>query len=148
MPGQGDEGLDMAGVNRRVAAIGLLAVLLVTVAGAYLFIISGTVPIPAGTRFVGSEVENWVLHVDVPAQGSRLVGAWTAYDGWGFPWLVVVNGTVEKPSGVLFRCPLSTSWSEKNGSINQWVDPGPHTLYWGNCLRASSILVTDAIRFA
>ncbi len=148
MPGQGDVGLDMAGVNRRVPAVGLVVVLLVTVVGAYLFIISDTLPIPAGTRFVGSEVENWLVHVDVPAQGSQLVGAWTAYDGWGFPLLAVVNGTVARPSNVLFRCPASTSWSEANGSINQWVGPGPHTLYWGNCFRASSIVITDAIRLA
>ncbi len=138
----------MAGVNRRVAAIGLAVVLLVTVAAAYLVIVSGTLPIAAGTRFVGSDVQTWTLHFDVPAYGSHLVGAWTGYDGWGFLWLVVVNGTVDRPSNVLFRCPAGHSWSEANGSINRWIDPGPHTLYWGNCLWASSIVITDAVRLA
>ncbi len=148
MPREGHEGPDMPAVSRRVAAIGLAVVLLVTVAAAYLVIVWGTLPIPAGTRFAGSEIENWVLHVDVPASGTHLIGAWTAYDGWGFPSLVVVNGTVDRPSNFMFRCPASTSWSEKSGSIAQWIDPGPHTLYWGNCLWASSIVITEAIRFA
>ncbi len=136
----------MAGVNRRVAAVGLAVVLLVTVAAAYLVIVAGTLPIPVGTVFVGSDVESWVVHFDVPASGARLIGAWTAYDGWGFPWLVVVNGTVDRPSNFLFRCPAGPSWSEYNASIRQWLDPGPHTLYWGNCFRASRLAITVAVR--
>lgn len=136
----------MAGVNRRVAAIGLAIVLLVTVAAAYLVIVWGTLPIPAGTVFVRSDVESWVLHFDVPGQGSRLVGAWTGYDGFGFDGLVVVNGTVDRPFDFMFRCPAGHSWSEYNGSVNVWVDPGPHTLYWGNCFWASRLVITEAVR--
>ncbi len=136
----------MPAVSRSVAAIGLAVVLLVTVAAAYLVVSWGTLPIPAGTRFVGSDVQTWTIHFDVPALGGHVIGAWSAYDGWGFPSLVVVNGTVDRPSDFLFRCPASQSWSETNGSIRQWVGPGPHTLFWGNCLRASSIVITETVR--
>lgn len=138
----------MPSVSRPVAAIGLTVVVLVTVAAAYLVIVSGTLPIPAGTVFVGSDVESWVVHFDVPAHGGRLIGAWTGYDGLGFPMLRVVNGTVARPSGVLYRCPSGRSWNETTGSLNAWLETGPHTLYWGPCFQASRIVITEAIRLA
>src|SRR6266566_5191348 len=74
--------------------------------------------VAAGRVFSESEAQTWVRHFTVSGAGAHVVGAWTAFDGYGWPGLVVLNGTVEKPwpPPVMF-CPLEHSWTRFNGSI-------------------------------
>ncbi len=78
--------------------------------------------------------------------GIRLVGAWTAFDGYGDPILEVVNGTVNPPPQGLYRCPLLFHWGQMNASMDTALGAGPHTLYWNNiCASAVMIVVGETI---
>ncbi len=134
----------------RALAVALLAVLVVvTIGGAlvYLDVLGTALPVPAGTVFAGSAIQTWSLHFNVSGSGSGLVGAWTAYHGLGYPALVIVAGTVGRPD-LPGHCPILPRWAEYNGSIDAWVPPGPHTVFWGICFGASEIVVTQPIRLA
>jgi len=138
----------------RALLIVLVAVVVAAAGGAAYFLLAAgsvpqSLPIPAGTTFTANESEQWVAHFTVGAAGGRLVGGWTAYDGSGGIYLVVVNGTVSKPwPPPPLMCPLILSWGEINGTIDLPVGPGPHTAYWstGYCSAASRIVVTRTIQ--
>ncbi len=138
--------------NRALAVI-LLAVLVVVATGGALVFLAAlpgalptTLPIPTGTVFRGNATQTWVLHFNVSGTGLRIVGAWTAYDGHGFPALELRNGTVGRPPDYLFRCPPLQPWTEANESIDTTVNPGPYTMYWGACFSASTIQITQAVQ--
>ncbi len=139
--------------NRALAVI-LLAILVVVATGGALVFLAAlpgalptSLPILTGTVFRGNATQTWVLHFNISGTGLRLVGAWTAYDGHGFPpALELRNGTVERPPDYLFRCPPLQPWAEANGSIDTAVSPGSHTMYWGACSSASTIQITQAVQ--
>ncbi len=138
--------------NRAVWATGLVVVVVIAVVGAFLLTTSATppttLPILAGTAFNANESLDWVAHFTVGPSGGTLTGAWTAYQGWGFVSLILVNGTVSKPPVNVYMCPLLHSWAESNGSIDRALLPGPYTVYWdqGFCAGASQIVVTQTIQ--
>ncbi len=140
--------------NIAVLTILLAVVVATSVVGAYILLSPATLPaslpIPAGTVFSANESAVWVAHFTAGPAGGVLRGAWTAYNGWGFIGLAVVNGTVSKPPSVAV-CPLVViAWKEWNGTVDLPVDAGPHTMFWtaGNCSSAQEIVVTQAIRLA
>lgn len=138
--------------NRALLVLVLVAVVVTAAVGAYLLVspreIPVSLPVPSGTAFSSTDSVSWIVYFNVSTPDVKIAGAWTAYQGIGFVGLVVVNGSVAKPSGLYFNCPLLQRWSQSNGSIEVPVDPGPHTLYWsaGLCSSASKIVVTEAIR--
>ncbi len=133
--------------ENRALSVAILAFVLV-VAGAYAMSIPTPLLVPAGRAFSENEAQTWVLHFTVSGAGAHVVGAWTAFDGYGWIGLVVLNGTVEKPwpPPVLF-CPLEYAWTRFNGTLDVPVTAGPHTMYWttGYCSGASKIVVTEPI---
>ena len=140
--------------NRALLVIFLAFAVVVTPVGAYLLLTSSvppsSIPVPAGTTFTSAQALNWTAHFTVGAAGGTLVGAWTAYNGSGFLILVVVNGTVSRPSGPVV-CPLVVYvWQERNGTVDVPLAPGPYTMYWsaGYCSSAQSIVVTRTIQLA
>ncbi len=108
----------------------------------------GSLPIPAGTVFSQDDIHTWAAQFMVPEFPMRIVGAWAASDGEGWAQLIVVNGTVTRPSDALYHCPLLQHWDRSNGTIDVPVNPEPHTMYWGYCFGASRITVTSSIRVA
>lgn len=137
-------------------ALLFIVVALVAVAAggaAYVFWIPGhpaeLLPVPSGTVFSLNETEHWAAHFVVGPAGGRLLGSWTAYDGYGLITLVVVNGTVEKPwpPPVLF-CPRLRNWAQYNGTVNVSLMAGSYTAYWstGSCSSAAEIVVTQPIQ--
>ena len=141
--------------DRALLLIVVAAIVVATAGAAYFLVVAGslpgTLPVPAGTRFTANASEQWVAHFTVAANGSRIVGAWTAYSGTGWITLIVVNGTVSKPWPPPVRmCPLLLSWPEYNGSIDEPLGAGPHTAYWntGYCASAAQIVVTQTIQLA
>ncbi len=138
--------------NRAVFAAGLVIVVVIAVVGAYLLTTSGapptTLPVLAGTSFNSNQSLTWVAHFTAGPAGGALTGAWTAYHGYGFLDLVVVNGTVSKPPVNVYMCPLLRSWAETNGTVDRTLPPGPYTVYWnqGLCAGASQIVVTQTIQ--
>lgn len=143
----------------RVLLIALVVVVVVAAGGAaYFLLLSGslpqTLPVAAGTAFSSNESREWVVHFTVGATGGRLVGGWTAYNGFGLIRLDVANGTVSKDYGSLLRLcqPLSAwtqaNWTQANGTVDTVLVPGAYTLYWtaGLCSSANEIVVTRAIR--
>jgi len=139
---------EMKAENRALAVAVLTFVLVVAGAAAYVLSVPTVLVVPAGRVFSESEAQTWARHFTVSGAGAHVVGAWTAFDGYGWPGLVVLNGTVEKPwpPPILF-CPLEHSWTRFNGSIDVPVTTGPHTVYWttGYCSDASKIVVTEPI---
>ncbi|HEX9341920.1 MAG TPA: hypothetical protein VF992_12245 [Thermoplasmata archaeon] len=75
----------------------VVPVFVVVVAGAYALSVHAALLVPAERVFSETEARTWVLHFTVSAAGAHVVGAWTAFDGYGWIGLVVLNGTVEKP---------------------------------------------------
>jgi hypothetical protein len=149
--GEGPSSRVVQSENRALLTVALAIVVVTSVVGAYLLLTPSappdSLPVLAGTAFTANESLHWVAHFTVGAAGGALVGAWTAYDGSGFLGLDVVNGTVSKPPDV-FLCPLILiHWSERNGTVNVPVAPGPHTVYWtaGYCSSAQQIVVTQTI---
>lgn len=139
--------------NRALLILVLAVVVVAAVGGAYFCVtpqgLPTMLPIPEGTTFSLNDTWSWVAYFNVTATGARLVGAWTAYLGAGDPGLIVVNGSVAAPGGPFFLhgCPRLRLWSTYNGTIDQPVDFGPHTLFWsGGCSGASRIVVTETIR--
>ena len=136
--------------NKALLAVVLTVVVAVGIVGAYLIATprATTLPIPAGTVLLADEARAWVVYFNVTDLDSRIVGGWAAFDGAGSLALIVVNGSVAKPSGALLHCPLMTTWAQSNGSIDRRLDPGPHTLFWsaGLCAQVSRIVVTDTIQ--
>lgn len=136
--------------NKALAVILMVVTVVVAAGGVYFLAVPPALPIslaiPVGTTFSPNATLAWVVYFNVSTTGVRLVGAWTAFNGIGYPALVVVNGTVTPPSG-LYSCPLSRIWTQFNGSIDTPVAVGPHTLYWNTiCSYASSIVVTETVR--
>jgi hypothetical protein len=133
-----------------LVVLGVAVVLVIGAVGVHYFatplILPSSLPIPAGTVFSGNATETWTAHFNVSVFGSRVVGTWTAFDGIGFPYLVVVNGTVAKPSGVFYSCALARYWSQSNGTVDTPVGLGAHTIYWAPCFGASRIVVTERIQ--
>ncbi len=119
--------------------------------GGYLLLLPAalatSLPVPAGTVFTSNDTGHWALHFTVGASGGRLVGAWTAYNGYGYVGLVVANGTVAKPPQLAVMCPLLYAWTQSNGSVDRVLAPGPYTIYWsaGFCASAQRIVVTQSI---
>ncbi len=131
----------------------IVAVIVVVGIGAAYFLLTPTrlpttLPIPQGTTFSMNDTWHWAAYFNVTTSGSRLVGGWTAYDGFGEEVLWVMNGSVAPPGGpVLIHCPLEQRWSVYNGTINRPVGVGPHTLLWAyGCAMASRIVVMETIR--
>ncbi len=138
----------MKAENRALAVAVLAFVVVVTGAAAYALSVPASLLVPAGRVFYESEAQTWVLHFTVPGAGARVVGAWTAFDGYGWLGLAILNGTVEKPwPPPLLFCPLERSWPRFNATIDVPVAPGTHTIYWttGYCSGASKIVVTEPI---
>ncbi len=138
----------MKSENRALAVILVAVTVVVAVGGALIFLTAfpTTLPIPAGTTFTGNVTQTWLVHFNVSAANARLVGAWTAYDGFGYPALAVVDGTVGRPPDYLYRCPALPRWTQTNGSLDLSVAPGPHTLYWGGCFAASRVVITETVQ--
>lgn len=134
--------------NRAVLVVLVAVLVVVAIAGAAIFLtaLPTSLPIPAGTTFTGNSVQTWLVHFNVSAMDVRLTGAWSAFDGFGAPALVIVAGTVGRPPDVAYRCPALGNWTQRDGSINESVDPGPHTLYWSGCFAASRVVITDTVR--
>src|SRR5438128_12694183 len=132
-----------------IAAFGFVVLMVVGTVGIYFGRVSTpprTLPIWSGTEFSRSAPSSWAAHFTVYGGGTQIVGAWTAFNGLGYPTLIVVNGTVSRPSEDLVRCPELRNWPELNGTIDVAVDPGPHTIYWGVCAGASRIVITETVR--
>lgn len=134
--------------NRALLVVLVAILVVVSIGGAVILLteLPTTLPIPAGTTFTGNSVQTWLVHFNVSAMDSRLVGAWTAFDGYGVPALVVVSGTVGRPPDTAYRCPLLQNWTQRSGSVNISVDPGAHTLYWSGCFAASRVVITEGVR--
>ena len=137
--------------NRALLGLVVAVVVVTGAVGGYLLLSTPPtgLPIPAGTVFSMNETEQWAVHFSVGPSGGRLTGAWTAYDGIGYVGLVVVNGTVNKPSPpVPLHCPLLQSWTEWNATISRTLHPGAFTVYWntGFCAAAERIVVTQTIQ--
>ncbi len=132
------------------AAVGVLVV--TAFVGGYLLLgpaaLATSLPIPAGTTFTSNDTIRWTAHFSVGAGGSRLVGAWTAYNGAGYVGLIVANGTISKPPQPAVICPVLVAWQESNGSVDRALGPGSYTMYWstGYCSFAARIVVTQAIQ--
>ncbi len=118
-----------------IAALGFVILLIAGPAGIYFGGASQptTLPIWTGTEFNRSSPADWVAHFTVYGAGIRIVGAWTAFDGVGYPMLIVFDGTLTGNAGYRGFCPNLQRWPERNGTIEVAVDPGPHTIYWGPC---------------
>ena len=140
---------DLAGMKAENRALSVVVLaFVVVVAGAYALSVPTALLVPAGRVFSETEAQTWVLHFTVSGAGAHVVGAWTAFDGYGWIGLVVLNGTVEKPwPPPLLFCPLEYAWTRFNGTIDVPVTAGPHTIYWtiGYCSDASRIVVTEPI---
>jgi hypothetical protein len=137
--------------NKALAVILLAFAIVVGVGSVYFLTAPAVVPspvlIPAGTTFSRNSTLAWVVYFNISTAGMRLVGAWTAFTGAGSPVLVVVNGTVTPPSGLLYSCARLSPWAQFNGSIDTSESVGPHTVYWNTiCSYALGIVVTETIR--
>ncbi len=134
--------------NRALVAVLVALIIVISIGGAVIILtaLPTSLPVPVGTTFTENATQTWLVHFSVSATGSRLVGAWTAYDGSGFPSLVVVDGTVGRPPDYVYRCPLIQPWTEYNGSLDVAVDSGPHTLFWSGCFAASRVVITEAVQ--
>ncbi len=144
----------MKSENRALAVVVLTVVVVAAAGGAYFYLspqsLPATLPIPEGMTFTVNDSASWTAYFNVSATDVRLVGAWTAFQGYGLVGLRVVNGSMAKPGPFLLRCPLLQHWAQSNGSIDEPVGPGPHTIFWttGYCSGAMRIEVTQSIRLA
>lgn len=147
-----DRGLGMEPENRALAAAILAVVVVAAAGGAYFSLtpqsLPRTLPIPEGVTFTVNDSASWTAYFNVSATDVRLVGAWTAFQGYGHVGLVVVNGSVAKPGPFTLLCPRPPHWSQSNGSIDEPMGLGPHTLFWstGRCSGAMEIEVRQTIR--
>ena len=138
--------------DRALLVVVLVIAGVVAPMGAYILLmpvgLPTSLPIPAGTAFTMSDSDNWTAHFSVGSNGGTLIGGWTAYDVLGYVGLVVVNGTVPKPPPLFILCPRLPFSAEQNGTADQVLAPGAHTVYWstGSCSAASQIVVTRTIR--
>jgi hypothetical protein len=132
-----------------IVVAGLAAAYFVVAAGSSQ-VVSGILPVPAGTVFTSNESEVWAAHFTVSPGGGRLVGAWDAFNGYGAIEFFVVNGTVPRPSPSpgIYMCPILFHWNESNGTIDVPLGPGAHTAYWttGYCSNSDRIVVTQTIQ--
>ncbi|HYT17085.1 MAG TPA: hypothetical protein VEO18_02420 [Thermoplasmata archaeon] len=109
-------------------------------------VLPSSLPIPIGAQFSHNATLAWAVHFNVSGTRVRLVGAWTAYDGFGDPGLKVVNGTVNPPPPASYYCPALFHWGQFNGSVDTVLSAGPHTIYWNTiCASAVMIVVGDTI---
>jgi hypothetical protein len=134
--------------NKALLAMLVAVAIVVSIGGAAIFLtaLQASLPIPAGTTFIGNTTQTWIVHFNVSATGGRLVGAWIAFDGTGDPTLVVLDGIHTRPPDYMYSCQPLQHWTEYNGSIDAAVNPGTHTLYWGPCFGALKIVITETIR--
>ena len=145
------------GPEDRALVVEFVAVVVIMgIGGAYVLLtppqrLPTRLPIREGTTFSRNDTWSWAAYVDVRVPGSRLVGAWTAFDGAGVMTLVVANGSVPAPGGPsLNSCPRAVLWAESNGSIDERGGMGPHTVHWGGgCTgTASKVVVVEAVQLA
>ncbi len=139
--------------DRALLAAVIAVTVLATAGAAYFLVFAGnvpvTLPVPAGTAFSANVTEHWAAHFTVGSTGGSVVGAWTAYRGFGAIRLIVVNGTVSKPwPPPVYYCPLLYAWEQSNGTADTPLGPGSYTAYWstGYCSSASEIVVTRTIQ--
>ena len=94
--------MSMRPENRALLVVLVGVLVVVAIAGATIFLtaLPTSLPIPAGTTFTGNSVQTWLVHFNVSAMDVRLTGAWSAFDGFGAPALVVVSGSVGRPSDI------------------------------------------------
>ncbi len=147
--------------RRAVVAAALAIAVSLPVGGAVLAYGSPSYPqllILSGTVFPGDVLSTWSIHLTVGSSPMRLVGAWTAFDGKGWPMLYPEEGTVTGPfQGLCPKCgslggevtPLCgppQPFTQYNGTIDWELRPGAYTLHWAVCGSASQIRITDSVR--
>ncbi len=139
--------------NRALLLLVVTVVVVTGVGGAFVYLapesLPTTLPIPTGTTFSTNDTWYWAAYFNVSEPGFRIVGAWTAYDAFGYPNLVVANGSVPPPGPGLFRCPplITPNQPVYHGTIDRTVGVGAHTVYWSNvCTIASKVVVTETVR--
>ena len=134
----------------------MIAIVVVTLVGSFVLLSppvppapAASLPVPDGSVFTTSVMEEWAAHFTVAPGGATLEGSWTGYEGYGTLALVIENATVPKPpppTGPI-DCSALYSWSEQAGSIDTFLPAGPYTVYWGTvCAGASRIVVTQTLQ--